>query len=327
LWRGEKLLSFRLYTYDSERQILLLFGVLLAGCGVGLVLLYFWMTILRRAPRAIAITSSRLRYWRGEEPPVEHELSTLARVAPLRPADAGTNWIALLASGQRGRRHTKDPVWRLARGMIITTERLHTFSITLPYDEAETVGPLLAARISRRPKGDGRHSKEHALLLEPRTPEQMREARGPHGATLLHLAIREQTVRALLEAGLDPNALDARGRNPLMYEKSAAAVHALAAAGTDPRHVDAAGSTVLALRATPPPELCVIGYGAPAFDELDALLEIGVPPPSLAEAREWLARADAAVAAAGEANDASAFGCWLAHATASSVATARASAA
>jgi hypothetical protein len=133
LQRGEELLSFHGYTYDSERQILLLFGVLLAACGVGLVLLYFWMTILRRAPRAIAVTRSRLRYWRGDEPP--------------------------------------------------------------------------------------------------------------------------------------------------------------------------------------------------AFEELDALLEIGVPPPSLAEAREWLARADAAVASAGEANDASAFACWLAHATASSVATARASAA
>lgn len=327
LWRGENLLSFRSYAYSSERQILLLFGVLLAGCGVGLVLLYFWVTIRGRASRAIAITSSRLRYWKGDQLPVEHELSTLARVAPLRPADAGTDWIALLASTRRTRRHTKDPVWRLARGLVITTERLITFTITLAYEDAETIGPLLAARVAAPPKGDGRHSNEHTLLRETRTSAQMREARGPHGATLLHLAIREATVRALLEAGLDPNALDERGRNPLMYEKSAAAIHVLAAAGTDPRHVDQSGVTALALRATPVPEISVIGFAPPEYQELDALLEIGVPPPSLAEAKDWLARANAVVCAAGEASAASMFGCWLAHAIAFDVARARASAA
>ena len=316
LRRGEKLVTFARFTYEPERQILLLFGVLLAGCGVGLVLLYFWVTILRRAPRAIAITSSRLRYWKGDQAPVEHVLSDLARVAPLRAAEAGTDWIALLASGLRGARHTEDPVWKLARGLVITTDRLDTSSITLPFNRAETIGPLVAARIAGRPRGDGRNGNEDALLREPRTPDQMREPRGPHGATLLHLAVREDTVRALLEAGLDPNALDARGRNPLMYEKSAAAIHALAAAGTDPHHVDFSGTNVLALRATPPPELSGVGFVPPAYHELDALLAIGVPPPSLAEAKAWLADAHACVSAAGEATAASEFGRWLAHAVA-----------
>ena len=314
LARGEKLVTFASFTFDSERQILLLFGVLLTGCGVGFVLLYFWLTFLRRAPRAIAVTSSRLRYWNGDQPPVEHVLYNLARVAPLRAAHAGTDWIALLASGQRGARHTEDPIWKLARGLVLTTDRLETSSITLPVHYAETIGPLVAARIAGRPKGDGRNWNEDALLRQPRTPEQMREARAPHGATLLHLAIREDTVRALLDAGLDPNACDARGRNPLMYEKSAAAIHALAAAGTDLRHVDHSGHHVLALRATAPPELSGVGYVPPFYHELDALLAIGVPPPSLAEAKAWLADAHARVTAAGEATAASEFGRWLAHA-------------
>ena len=312
--RGEKLVFFRSYGYDGERQILLLFGVLLAGCLVGLVLLYFWMSIRRRAPRAVAITSSRILYWKGDQAPVVCVISDLARVVPLRPEDAGTNWIALLASGQRGRLHTKDPVWNLARGLVITSDRLDTIAVTIPFDDAEKIGPLLAERVPSLPRGDGRHSNEHELVRESRTPERMREARGPHGATLLHLAIREDVVGALLEAGLDPNALDARGRNPLMYEKSPAAIRALAAAGTDPRHTDASGANALALRATPPPELRVIGFAPPDYDALEALLSIGVPGPSLPEAKEWLARADAVVCAAGEASDAQAFGRWLAHA-------------
>ena len=211
LRRGEKLVTFARFTYEPERQILLLFGVLLAGCGVGLVLLYFWVTILRRAPRAIAITSSRLRYWKGDQAPVEHVLSDLARVAPLRAAEAGTDWIALLASGLRGARHTEDPVWKLARGLVITTDRLDTSSITLPFNDAETIGPLVAARIAGRPRGDGRNGNEDALLREPRTPDQMREPRGPHGATLLHLAVREDTVRPPRDRGATALARGSQG--------------------------------------------------------------------------------------------------------------------
>ncbi len=133
LSRGEKLVHFETFSFVTERQMLLLFGAMLAACGVGLVLLYLGVTLRGRALRAIAVTSYR---------------------------DTGTERLALLASGGLRTRHSEDPIWRLARGVVVTTHRLDTFSIKMPFDRAEIVGPLLVARACASLKGDGRHSTE-----------------------------------------------------------------------------------------------------------------------------------------------------------------------
>ena len=321
LKKGEKLVRFQAFTYREERKELLVFGLLLAGCGIGLVLLYFWWTVRQRAVRAIALTSWRLLAWKESGLILELTLGDIANVEPLRPPQVGTDWVGLVASGRRGWPRTKDPLWYGARGLRFTTIRIDVDAIELPLHAAETFGPLVTERLRARPKNRVNapedplvlaRYRDGAFTIDPGDEEAIRAVRGPHGETLLHLARRESAVRALLACGLEPNALDARGRAPLMYAKEPGAIRTLVAAGSDVRHVELSGRTALELRANPPDGFYMVGFCPPPYDELDALLEAGVRPPTVIEAKAWLAVADASVTSAGEATDAREFGRWLA---------------
>lgn len=93
---------------------------------------------------------------------------------------------------------------------------------------------------------------------------------------------KAHTNRLLLEAGADPNALDAQGHCALDYQSGA---------------LDG---------------FC--GYCAPDFEALDALLEGGALPPDEEQGRRWMENAWSQVCAAGEANDARRLESWIARA-------------
>lgn len=145
---------------------------------------------------------------------------------------------------------------------------------------------------------------------EPGTEACLREVRGKHGEGLLHVAEKADTVRALLKAGLDPNARDGRGRTPLMGPKTAESNRLLLAAGADVRLTDDQGRTALWHQATPP-DSAVIGYSTPDFAALDVLVAAGVALPTPAEAAQWVAWAETLVSAAIEAGACAAFKKWV----------------
>lgn len=87
---------------------------------------------------------------------------------------------------------------------------------------------------------------------ESGTEAHLRRVRGKHGEGLLHMAEKADTVRALLKAGLDPNARDGRGRTPLMGPKTAESNRLLLAAGANARLTDDQGRAALWHQAPPP---------------------------------------------------------------------------
>jgi hypothetical protein len=145
---------------------------------------------------------------------------------------------------------------------------------------------------------------------EPGTEAHLRGVRGKRSEGLLHMAEKADTVRALLAAGLDPNARDGRGRTPLMGPKTAESNRLLLAAGADVRLTDDQGRTALWHQANPP-DGAVVGYSTPDFAALDVLVAAGVARPTPAEAAQWVAWAESLVSAATEANDCAAFKKWL----------------
>ncbi|HEU4537765.1 MAG TPA: hypothetical protein VFS00_26775, partial [Polyangiaceae bacterium] len=146
--------------------------------------------------------------------------------------------------------------------------------------------------------------------VEPGWEGHLRAARDRHGASLLHVAAKAETVRALLAAGLDPNARDRRGRTPLMGPKDAEANRLLLAAGADLHAVDEKAQTVLCHQANPP-DGATVGYSTPDFAALDVLVAAGATRPTPAEAAQWLKWAESLVSAAIEAGDYAAFRKWL----------------
>lgn len=140
-------------------------------------------------------------------------------------------------------------------------------------------------------------------------PETARAARDGSGRSLLHVCDHPDTLRHLLELGLDPNARDVSGQTPLMRMRQAECNRLLLASGADLAAVDAAGNTVLSHQTGS--LIHSIGYCAPDFKALDVLVEAGIAPPTPAQAEIWIADARGQVTAALEHNDACAFDAWV----------------
>ena len=136
-----------------------------------------------------------------------------------------------------------------------------------------------------------------------------REMRDEKGRSLLHVCNHPAGVKALLEAGLDPNAATPEGKTPLMsYLRDPEVNRLLLAAGADPNARDGQGLSPLdwqsGLRDG------AIGYCAPDFAALDLLVEAGAEKLTPARAREWIDNAWAQVCAAIEAAEAQCFQAW-----------------
>lgn len=78
------------------------------------------------------------------------------------------------------------------------------------------------------------------------------DSRNPDGETLLHLTGDPETIRMLLSAGADINALDHRGYTPMMghapyIDTGPDAIYTLFAEGADPHVIGRDGRTVFDL--------------------------------------------------------------------------------
>lgn len=146
----------------------------------------------------------------------------------------------------------------------------------------------------------------HATIehVDPAELAQVRAARGRSNETALHVAYNGPTVRALLAAGLDPNARDERGRTPLLYRHDAEGNRLLLEAGADIHATTPDGYGALSSQVN-------ASFGPPNYEALEVLLAAGARPPTPDEVRRWIQSAFAMVSSTGEQQDALSFEAWL----------------
>lgn len=112
----------------------------------------------------------------------------------------------------------------------------------------------------------------------------MRSWRDLRGNTLLHISQSPKTLKALVYAGLDPNARNKAGLTPLMiYPRDVECLGILITAGANPNLKTPSGHSALRLQAIS--EGC--GFVGPDYKSLQYLIDEGAKPPTPAEVMAW----------------------------------------
>ena len=144
--------------------------------------------------------------------------------------------------------------------------------------------------------------------VPPEFIAHVRNWRDFEAGTLLHQHNSNKAVEVLLAAGVDPAARNNRGMTALMvYGRSIDANRMLIEAGTPPHAVCNCGHNAVYYQCSPSGS----GYVEPDFKAVEALIAVGLPPPTRAEAAGWKDGAAKCVTSGGEKNACDAFCEWL----------------